>query len=101
MAPLTFGAEAQSRRQSAIRKVVTVRIGIAHRYDSEIAHDNTGVLDASVSFAPSASFAAYGRNLLGEVFRRSHFDLTGPVDSTYSPLKDRRVLGIEARWEFR
>ena len=45
-------------------------------------------------------FTAYGRNLLGEVFRRSHFDLTCLVDSTYSPLKEGRVLGMEARWEF-
>ena len=108
LAPLTFGAEGQCRRQLGILGLLTARLGIAHRDDSEIAHDNTGVLDggdvldASVSFAPSASlrFTVYGRNLLGEVFRRSHFDLTGLVDSTYSPLKEGRVVGIEARWEF-
>ena len=106
LAPLTFGAEARCRRRLANHGLVTARIGIAHRDDSEIAHDNTGVLDggdvldASVSFAPSASlrFTVYGRNLLGEVFRRSHFDLTGLVDSTYSPLKEGRIVGIEARW---
>ena len=109
LAPLTFGAETRCRRQLGILGLVTARIGIAHRDDSEIAHDNTGVLDggdvldASVTFAPSPSlrFTAYGRNLLGEVFRRSHFDLTGLVDSTYSPLKEGRVVGIEARREFR
>ena len=42
---------------------------------------------------------AFGRNLLGEVFRRSHFELTGLVDSVYSPLKEGRVIGVEARWE--
>ncbi len=106
LAPLTFGAEGQCRRQLGVLGVVTARIGIAHRNDSEIAHDNTGVLDggdvldASVSFAPSPSlrFTVYGRNLLGEVFRRSHFDLTGLVDSTYSPLKEGRIVGMEAKW---
>lgn len=60
------------------------------------------MLDASVSFAPSASLRlnACGPNLLGEVIPRSHFDLTGLVHSTYSPLKEGRVLGIEARWDF-
>ena len=109
LAPLTYGAEGQCRRQFANLGTVSARLGIAHRDDSEIAHDNTGVLDggdvldASVSFAPSASlrFTAYGRNLLGETFRRSHFDLTGLVESTYSPLKEGRVIGVEVRWEFR
>ena len=98
LAPLTYGAEGQCRRQFANLGTVSARLGIAHRDDSEIAHDNTGVLDggdvldASVWFAPSASlrFTAYGRNLLGETFRRSHFDLTGLVESTYSPLKEGR-----------
>ena len=108
LAPLTFGAEGRCQGQLGFLGPATVRVGIAHRDDSEIAHDNTGVLDggdvldASVSFEPSASlrFTAYGRNLLGEVFRRSHFDLTGLVDSTYSPLKEGRIIGVEARWEF-
>ena len=29
--------------------------------------------------------------------RRSDFDLTGLVDSTYSPLKEGRILGLEVR----
>ena len=107
LAPFTFGGEAQCRRQAGPLGLVTLRAGISHRDDSEIAHDNTGVLDggdvldASVSLEPSVSlrFTAFGRNLLGEVFRRSHFELTGLVDSTYSPLKEGRVVGVEARWE--
>ena len=61
------------------------------------------MLDAGVSVAPTESLRVtlYGRNLLGEVFRRSHFDLTGLVESTYSPLKEGRVIGVEARWSLR
>ena len=61
------------------------------------------MLDASVSLAPSESLrlTLYGRNLLDEVFRRSHFDLTGLVESTYSPLKEGRVIGMEVRWNLR
>ena len=33
--------------------------------------------------------------VLDEVLRRSDFDLSGLVDSTYSPLKEGRVLGVE------
>ena len=109
LAPLTFGAEGECRGQLGRLGQLTVRAGIAHRDDSEIAHDNTGVLDggdvldASVSLAPSESvrITLYGRNLLGEVFRRSHFDLTGLVRSTYSPLKEGRVIGVEVGWNLR
>ena len=109
LAPLTFGVEGQCRRQMGPLGVMTARISLSHRGDSEISHDNTGVLDGgdvldlSISSAPTPSlrFTAFGRNLLGEVFRRSHFDLTGLVDSTYSPLKEGRIVGIEARWAFR
>ena len=80
-------------------------MSVAHRDDSEITDDNRGVLDggdvvdASVAFSPSDSLTLtlYGRNLLDEVFRRSDLDLTGLVDSTYSPLKEGRVLGLEMR----
>ena len=106
LAPLTFGTQGQCQRRVGQVGQLSVRIGIAHRDDSEIAHDNTGVLDggnvldASVSFAlnDSWNFTLYGNNLLGEVFRRSHFDLTGLVTATYSPLKEGRAFGIEARW---
>ena len=107
LAPLTFGAEGQCSRRMGALGLVTMRMGLSHRDDSEIAHSNVGVLDggdvldASVSFAPVSSvrITAFGRNLLGEVFRRSHFELTGLVDSVYSPLKEGRVIGVEARWE--
>ena len=106
LAPLTFGAEGECRRRLGGLRQLTVRAGLAHRDDSEIAHDNTGVLDGgdvSVSLAPTESLrlTLYGRNLLGEVFRRSHFDLTGLVESTCSPLKEGRVGGVEVRWRLR
>ena len=109
LAPLTYGAEGECSARLGGLGQLTVRVGIAHRDDSEIAHDNTGVLDggdvldASVSLAPTESLrlTLYGRNLLDEVFRRSHFDLTGLVESTYSPLKEGRVIGVEARWNLR
>ena len=111
LAPLTFGAEGECRRRLGSLGQLTVRASLAHRDDSEIAHDNTGVLhggdvlDAGVSVAPTESLGftleVYRRNLLGEVFRRSHFDLSGLVVSTYSPLKEERVIGVEARWSLR
>lgn len=109
LAPLTFGIEGQCHRRVGDVGQLIVRFGIAHRDDSEIAHDNTGlldggdVLDASVTLElnDSLNITLYGNNLLGEVFRRSHFDLTGLVTSTYSPLKEGRVIGIEARWNQR
>ena len=109
LAPLTFGIEGQCHKRVRDIGQLIVRFGIAHRDDSEIAHDNTGVLDggdvldASVTLEldDSLNITLYGNNLLGEVFRRSHFDLSGLVTSTYSPLKEGRVIGIEARWSQR
>ena len=67
--------------------------------------DNLGVLDggnlvdASIAYSPSdtLTFTLYGRNLLDEVLRRSDFDLSGLVNSTYSPLKEGRALGVEVQ----
>ena len=81
---------------------LSMRASLAHRDDSEITDNNLGVLDGgdlvdlSIDYSPSGSltFTLYGRNLLNEVLRRSDFDLTGLVNSTYSPLKEGRVLGI-------
>ena len=109
LAPLTFGAEGECRRHFDRLGSLTMRIGVAHRDDSEIAHDNTGVLDGGdvvdarieLAMNDSLQVTLFGRNLLNEVFRRSHFDLTGLVDSTYSPLKEGRTIGVEMRWGFR
>ena len=108
LAPLTFGVEGECHHQFSSVGTLTTRIGLAHRDDSEIAHDNTGqldggdVLDASIRLAvnDSLQITLFGRNLLDEVFRRSHFDLRGLVDSTYSPLKKGRIVGIETHWKF-
>ena len=61
--------------------------------------DGGDFVEASIAYRPSDSlgFAVYGRNLLNEVLRQSDLDLTGLVDSTYSPLKEGRVLGFEVR----
>ena len=61
--------------------------------------DGGDLVDVSVTLAPNdrVEFMLYGRNLLDEVLRRSDFDLTGFVDSTYSPLKEGRVVGLEVR----
>lgn len=109
LAPLTFTVDGECRRQIDSYGSLIVRTSVAHRDDSEIAHNNTGVLDggdmvnASLSFEPSnrMRITLYGRNLLNEVFRRSHFDLTGLVESTYSPLKEGRVIGLETNWKLR
>ena len=85
-----------------------MRVSFAHRDDSEITDDNLGVLDggnlvdANIAYSPSdaLTFTLYGRNLLDEVLRRSDFDLSGLVDSTYSPLKEGRVLGVEMQGRF-
>ena len=86
-----------------------LRLGYAYRDDSEITDDNRRtldgghLLDAGVSFSPSGSglrFELCGRNLLDEVLRRSDFDLFGLAGSTYSPLKEGRVLGFELRGDY-
>ena len=105
LAKLTYGVEAEYARQVGRLGRLSVRLALSHRDDSEITDDNRGVLDggdivdARVSFSPSDAleFTLYGRNLLDEVLRRSDFDLTGLVDSTYSPLKEGRVVGLEVR----
>ena len=105
LAELTFGAEGRYARSLGARGRLAFRVSVAHRDDSEITDDNLGVLDggdvvdASVAFSPSDSLTLtlYGRNLLAAVFRRSDLDLTGLVDSTYSPLKEGRVLGVSMR----
>ena len=82
---------------------LAVRVSFTHRDDSEITDNNLGVLDggnladATITLSPSdaLTFTLYGRNLLDEVLRRSDFDLSGLVDSTYSPLKEGRVLGVQ------
>ena len=102
LAPLTYGIGVGYGRDLAHLGRATARLDVAHRDDSEITDDNRGVLDggnlvaASLELAPSSAFSVtlYGRNLLDAVFRRSDFDLTGLVDSTYSPLKEGRVVGL-------
>ena len=87
---------------------LTVRASLAHRDDSEITDNNLGTLDggnlvdASIAYSPpnALTFTLYGKNLLNEVLRRSDFDLSGLVHSTYSPLKEGRVLGVEVRGVF-
>ena len=105
LANLTYGLDARYARRVAGLGRLSVRLALAHRDDSEISVDNSGVLDggdildASIAFWPSdaLTFTLYGRNLLNEVLRRSDFDLTGLVDSTYSPLKEGRIIGLEVR----
>ena len=105
LAPLTWGLEGRYARPVPGLGRLSVRLGISYRDDSEITDDNRGVLDggtlldARIGLAPSDRFelALYGRNLLDEVLRRSDFDLTGLAQSTYSPLKEGRLLGLEIR----
>ena len=108
LAKLTYGLEARLTRPIGGRGTMTTRVSFAHRDDSEITDDNRGVLDggnlidASIAYSPrdALTFALYGRNLLDEVLRRSDFDLSGLVDSTYSPLKEGRVLGVQIQGNF-
>ena len=105
LARLSFGADATYTRHLGNRGLFSVRASLTHRDDSEITDDNRGVLDggelldASIAYAPSdrLRFTLYGKNLLNEVLRRSDFDLSALVDSTYSPLKEGRVVGFEIR----
>ncbi len=105
LARLTWGLEGRySRRIDGLGRL-SIRAGVSHRDDSEITDSGRGVLDggdlvdASIGVAPSdrMEITLYGRNLLDEVLRRSDFDLTGLVHSTYSPLKEGRVVGLEVR----
>ena len=105
LARFTWGLDARYARQVGAMGRLSMRAGISYRDDSEIADDNSGVLDGgtlvdlSIGYAPSGrtEFMLYGRNLLGTVLRRSDFDLTGLVNSTYSPLKEGRIVGLEIR----
>ncbi len=105
LARLTWGIEGRYAREISGLGRLSIRVGVSHRDDSEITDDNRGVLDGgdlvdvSVAWAPNdrVEFTLYGRNLLDEVLRRSDFDLTGLVRSTYSPLKEGRVVGLEVR----
>ena len=108
LAKLTYGADATYARRIGNLGRLSLRASFAHRDASEIADDNRGVLDsgdildASIVFSPSdeLTMQLYGRNLLNDVLRRSDVDLTGLVDSTYSPLKEGRVVGLAVRREF-
>lgn len=108
LAPFTFGIEGRHEREINGLGLLTIRVGVSHRVDTEIAADNQGVLDGgnlvgvNISVAPSEqwSLSFYGKNLLNETLRRSHFDLTGLVRSTYSPLKEGRALGLAVRGKF-
>ncbi len=106
LAPLTFGVSVQYRHSFTELGQLTARVGLSRRDDSEILDDNSGVLDggemldASVAISPNDNLQIklFGRNLLNQTFRRSDFDLTGLVDSRYSPLKEGRVLGVTISW---
>ena len=108
LAPLTYGLGVRYGRDLGGLGRLTARLDVAHRDDSEITDDNRGILDggelvaASLELAPSSAFSLtlYGRNLLDTVFRRSDFDLAGLVDSTYSPLKEGRVVGLAITGRF-
>ena len=108
LAELTYGADASYERPIGSQGLLSLRASFAHRDDSYISDDNRGVLDsgdlldASVAFSPRDGYTItlYGRNLLNDVLRRSDLALTGLVDSTYSPLKEGRVVGIALRSQF-
>ena len=108
LAPLTYGLGVRYRRNLGGLGRLTARLDLAHRDDSEITDDNRGTLDggellaASFELAPSStlSLTLYAQNLLDTVFRRSDFDLAGLVDSTYSPLKEGRVVGLAITGRF-
>ncbi|MCY3812874.1 MAG: TonB-dependent receptor [Gammaproteobacteria bacterium] len=108
LAPLSYGLGVRYGRDLGGFGRLTARLDAAHRDDSEITDDNRGTLDggelvaASLELAPSSalSLTLYARNLLDTVFRRSDFDLSGLVDSTYSPLKEGRVVGLAINGRF-
>ena len=108
LAKLTYGVEGRHTRTLGDGGELTLRASFAHRDDSEITDNNLGTLDggnlvdASIAYSPAnaLTFTLYGKNLLNEVLRRSDFDLSGLVDSTYSPLKEGRVVGVEVRGVF-
>ena len=109
LANLTFAAGATYRRELAGLGRLSLRFGYAYRDDAEITDDNRGKLDsghlvdANIAYSPSVSgfgFTLYGRNLLNEALRLSDLDLADLAGSTYSPLKEGRVLGFEISKDF-
>ena len=105
LARLTWGVQATYTRPVGRSGHVAVRVAMTHRDGSALTDDNTGslnsgdLLEASLRFSPNAAveFTLYGRNLLDDSIRTSDVDLTGLVNSTFAPLREGRVLGLEVR----
>ena len=108
LAKFTYGADATFESRIGNLGLPSLRASFAHRDDSAITDDNLGmlgsadILDASITFSPNdtLTISLYGRNLLNDAQHRSDFDLTTLADSTYSPLKEGRALGLSLHSEF-
>ncbi len=105
LAPLTWGFEGAYARKFGGFGRIAVRLSLAYRDGSAFTDDNSGVLnagrmlDASVRYSPSEAleFALYGRNLGNEARWEADVDLSALVESTFSPLREGRVVGLEMR----
>ena len=108
LAELTWGVETAFVRNVGERGQVTARLALTHRDDSVSTDDNTGrlkggeLLDASIGYSPTddLKLTLYGRNLLSEPFWVTDLDLSVLVNSTFSPLREGRTIGLELRGVF-
>ena len=105
LARLTWGVEATYAGNVGERGRIGARIGLAHRDGSAVSDDNRAILkggellDMSLRYSPADAleFTLFAKNLLNEPFWVTDVDLSVLVDSTFSPLREGRVLGLEVR----
>ena len=103
LARLSWGVEGTYAHSLGDRARIAARVALTHRDGSAFSDDNTGrlkggdMLDASIRYSPNGTLtlALYGRNLGNERLWVSDVDLSVIVDSTFSPLREGRVLGFE------
>ena len=105
LARLTWGVEATYARPVGTRGHLALRAALTHRDPSAFSDDNTAMLnggemlDTSICFSPNDAleFTLYGRNLLNERLWVADVDLGAVFGSTFSPLREGRVVGLEVR----
>ena len=105
LARLTWGVEANYARPIGRQGRLALRAALTHRDGGVATDDNRGVLkggemlEASIGFAPNEAleFNLYGRNLLHQALWHIDVDLSALLDSTFSALREGRVVGIEVR----
>ena len=105
LAKLSWGVEATYTRPVGPRGQLKARLALTHRDASAFSDDNTAMLnggemlDMSVRYSLNGAleFTLYGKNLLNQRLWVADVDLGAVFGSTFSPLREGRVIGLEVR----